>query len=225
MIGKKSSRGIVLALALGGASAAFNACAAAEKPPLQTPEQLARQIPACHDVDGRPVTFIPVSESRQGDGQDAHSSFLYDSLRSTGALAMMDPFSASRVPVIVYNTDILGRVPEAFSRFVFLHECFHHTLGHVKERFSRSRSFRPSKAVTDAVEEEADCHAIREMVRQKRFGRREVQSLPENFRRQIAIAWQMFPEYLRRTARVDEHALVKRFSAQKACYSRIPVSP
>lgn len=217
---------MVLALALGGVSAVFNACAAAENPPLQTPEQLALQVPSCRTVDGRPVTFIPVSKSAES-GEDATlRRFLRYSLESTGAFATMNPPDLTGTPVIVYNTDILGHVPEFFSRFVFQHECFHHALGHVKEKFSRPYSFRPSDAVVEAAEEEADCHAIRELIRKKRYGRREMDSLPKNFRHLLLVAWLEFPADLRYyAARVNENVLKKRFTAQKACYNSIPASP
>ena len=68
-------------------------------------------------------------------------------------------------PVIFYNKQALSRTSPQARRFVYLHECGHHTLRHVWKDPSRLR------------EMEADCWAVQQMVEQGLIKKRKVDEL------------------------------------------------
>lgn len=86
---------------------------------------LGGQELSCTDYRGRPVRTYTVA----GLGDAGFSEIYF------------------RVPVIKIDPDVMGTLPGKLQVFFFLHECAHHTLGHLASGSA-------------AAETEADCWAI-----------------------------------------------------------------
>jgi hypothetical protein len=100
---------------------------------LTAQAQAQAQVPfdACRDRDDRPITGVV-------DNTMAHA----------GVATMRNGH-----PVIRWNARTNGRLSQADQVFIYLHECAHHTLGHLYHT-----------AVDARDEREADCWAIQLMV-------------------------------------------------------------
>ncbi len=76
------------------------------------------------------------------------------------------------IPVILWNRKSNGHLPQTEQIFIYLHECAHHTLGHI---------YAPD--YTPAVELEADCWAIQLMVDGGMIKYRHLEALEKSRRR------------------------------------------
>ncbi|GJM01597.1 MAG: hypothetical protein DHS20C08_00980 [Rhodomicrobium sp.] len=75
-------------------------------------------------------------------------------------------------PMIIINYRILATLSQASQKFFITHECGHHALGHLY--------FRPPGL---QAEKEADCYAVRTLIRQGGFTLDDIENVQEDMRK------------------------------------------
>ncbi len=127
---------------MGGAAASCGVSAAQEGKPVEPGEtKIAEWQVSCRDIRGRIVTTMRVAN-----------------LGDVGRAGIVN-----RVPIIVIDPDIIGRLPNKLQLFFYLHECAHHVLGHWFQ-------------MSVTMETDADCWAIRHGRDDATFSRDDVMS-------------------------------------------------
>jgi len=116
-------------------------------------ETEAGGLPACRSIEGKNVEVAGASEE-----------FLRVQAYTKLALSLT---GADGVPVILLDTESLGKLPEQFQNFVFFHECAHHELGHVTlENIIKEQTLRKADL---SRELNADCVSVKRLVSDPKF--------------------------------------------------------
>ena len=103
---------------------------------------------------------LPVVHVRNDSLNDVAFS---DFMRSPGAIFQ---------PMIIINVRRLKQLSKASQAFFVMHECGHHVLGHFYFR-------QPGLN----LEQEADCYALRTLIRQKRFTLSDIKAVQKDMRK------------------------------------------
>lgn len=95
-----------------------------------------------------------------------------DSLSDVAFSDLMRHRGIAMGPMMIFNLKRLARLSKASRTFFVMHECGHHALGHLYFR-ARGRF----------AEQEADCYAIRTLIRQGTFTLKDISDVQNDMRR------------------------------------------
>lgn len=95
-----------------------------------------------------------------------------DSLNDVAFSDMMRHRGVNMGPMIIINYRMMANLTEASRKFFVTHECGHHALGHLYFP-------RPGKK----AEQEADCYALRTLIRNGSFTFKHIKSVQEDMRK------------------------------------------
>ena len=95
-----------------------------------------------------------------------------DTLNDVAFSDMMRHRGVHMGPMIIINYKMLARLSKPSQRFFIVHECGHHVLGHLY--------FRPPGP---QAEREADCYAIRTLIRHEHFTFKDIEAVQNDMRK------------------------------------------
>lgn len=119
------------------------------------PERLEAYSYKCKDYFRRPVLNVR---------NDTLNDVAFSDMMRMGGMIMG--------PMIIFNSKRLKTLTKASQKFFLAHECGHHVLGHLYFR-----------RIGHAAEQEADCYAIRHLIRIGQFTIKDIEDVQGDMRK------------------------------------------